>query len=101
MIGFGLIGIKHLATITDSSNEKEIISVMKEFIETPKIGFILITQSIAERIRPDFEKLKLEKPLYPIIIELPDKHGELTEREDPIRILIKRAIGMDVVKTNQ
>ena len=59
-----------------------------------------ITQQIAETIRPELERLKIEKTLYPIFIELPDKTGELEGRVDPIKLLIKRAIGMEVVKGN-
>ena len=40
----------------------------------------------------------MDKALYPIIIELPDKTGELPGRIDPIKLLIRRAIGMEVVK---
>ncbi len=74
------------------------MKLINEFINKPNIGFIIITQQIAERIREELEKLKLEKSLYPIFIELPDKTGELTDRVDPIRLLIRRAIGMEVVK---
>jgi V/A-type H+-transporting ATPase subunit F len=98
VIGFGLTGIKHLLTIEDDYDDKDIIISIKELIETPNVGFIIITQTIAERIRTDFERLKLEKPLYPIIIELPDKRGELPDHVDPIRNLIRRAIGMEVIK---
>ena len=100
IIGFGLTGIKHLVMIEDDFEDKEIFISIRELIETPNIGFIIITQRIAERIRSDFERLKVEKPLYPIIIELPDKRGELPDHEDPIKNLIKRAIGMEVVKGN-
>ena len=98
VIAFGLTGIKHLISIDDNTNDKEIISSIKQFINTPEIGFVLITQPIAERIRLDFERIKSEKSLYPIFIELPDKHGEKEDREDPIKTLIRRAIGMDVIK---
>jgi vacuolar-type H+-ATPase subunit F/Vma7 len=42
-----------------------------------------------------------EKPLYPIFIELPDKRGELPERVDPIKVLIRRAIGMEITKSKE
>lgn len=98
VIAFGLTGIKQLITIDDKSDNMEIINSIKKFIENSDIGFVILTQSIAERIREDFERLKQEKSLYPIFIELPDKHGEMPDRVDPIKILIRRAIGMDVVK---
>ncbi len=99
VIGFGLTGIKYLTTITPESDNNEIILKIKGYIKNEEIGFVIITQSIAERIRPEFERLKQDKPLYPIFIELPDKRGELAERIDPIKILIRRAIGMEIVKS--
>ena len=98
IIGFGLTGVKYLTTVSSDSDDKEILTSISEYIETPGIGFVIITQSLAERIRTDFERLKLDKPLYPIFIELPDKTGELADRIDPIKTLIRRAIGMEIVK---
>jgi vacuolar-type H+-ATPase subunit F/Vma7 len=99
VIGFSLAGIKHISIIEEQAENQKIMDTIKEFINIPEIGFMIITQKIAEQIRDDLEKLKLEKTLYPIIIELPDKHGEVPDRVDPIRLLIRRAIGMEVIKS--
>jgi V/A-type H+-transporting ATPase subunit F len=101
VIGFGLTGIKYLTTISEDTDNSEIILSIKGYIKNDEIGFIILTQSIAERIRPEFERIKLDKTLYPIFIELPDKRGELPDRVDPIKSLIRRAIGMEIVKENQ
>jgi vacuolar-type H+-ATPase subunit F/Vma7 len=99
VIGFGLAGIKHLSLIPDDLEDHEIKEAIKTYILNSEIGFVIITQKIAERVREDFEKIKAEKALYPIFIELPDKTGELPERIDPIKVLIRRAIGMEIVKS--
>jgi V/A-type H+-transporting ATPase subunit F len=98
VIGFGLAGIKYLTTVSKTTDDKEILKLINEYIDSPEIGFVLITQEIAERVRADFERLKIDKALYPIFIELPDKTGELPDRIDPIKSLIRRAIGMEIVK---
>ena len=98
VIGFGLTGIKYLSIVTESTDNKEIIQFVKESIENPEIGFVLVTEQVAERIRSDFERLKQDKPLYPIFIELPNKRGGVPNRVDPIKTLIRRAIGMEIVK---
>ena len=98
VIGFGLTGIKYLSLIPDDFADHEIKKAITNYILNPEIGFVIITQKIAERVREDFEKIKAEKALYPIFIELPDKTGELPERIDPIKVLIRRAIGMEIVK---
>ena len=97
-IGFGLTGIKYLTVIYENTDDKEIMDHIKKYIQNQRLGFVLINQGIAERIRHNFEQLKLTKPLYPIFIEIPDKHGELPDREDPIKSLIRRAIGMEITK---
>jgi V/A-type H+-transporting ATPase subunit F len=101
VIGFGLAGIKNLIIVKKDTDKLEIINSIKGLIKTPDLGFIIITQQIAESVRAELERMKQEKSLYPILIELPDKRGELPERVDPIRLLIKRAIGMEVVKGAQ
>lgn len=98
IIGFGLTGVKYLTTISKNTDNKEILNLIVKYIDSQELGFVIITQAIAERVRADFERLKNEKPLYPIFIELPDKNGELPDREDPIKDLIRRAIGMEIVK---
>ena len=98
VMGFGLAGVKYLVTVYDDTENTEIVFSLKDFMKIPEIGFVIITQSIAERIRSELEILKLDKPLYPIFIELPDKHGTVPDHVDPIRELIRRAIGMEVVK---
>lgn len=98
VIGFGLTGIKYLTTIEPDTDKSEIILTIKGYIKNEEIGFIIISQSIAEMVRTEFERMKLDKHLYPIFIELPDKRGELPDRIDPIKSLIRRAIGMEIVK---
>ena len=70
VIGFGLTGVKYLSPISDSDSDDELIMVIKEYIQNNKIGFVLITQNVAERVRQVFEIIKQTKPLYPIFIEL-------------------------------
>jgi vacuolar-type H+-ATPase subunit F/Vma7 len=50
---------------------------------------------IAEGIRKHMEREKQFKPLYPIIVEIPDKGGFPEGAEDPIRKLIKRTTGVE------
>jgi V/A-type H+-transporting ATPase subunit F len=100
IIGFGLTGIKLLSIVAETADNKKILQFVKESIENPEIGFVLITEQVAERIRSEFERLKQDKPLYPIFIELPNKRGGVPDRVDPIKTLIRRAIGMEIVKEN-
>ena len=68
VIGFGLAGIKHKIVVEKGTDKIEILNSIKGLIKTPGVGFIIITQQIAETIRPEHERLKIEKTLYPIFL---------------------------------
>lgn len=92
VLGFSLTGIKDLYPVEDSEKAKE---VLKEIMNDPDIGVIILSERYAVDLREDIKRLREQRPLYPIMIEIPDKKGPI-EKEDPIRLLIKRAVGLDV-----
>jgi len=95
-LGFAMAGIKHTFNVeTGGKGAKEAI---ESCLADPEIGIVVITERVADSIREDINKLKFDKTLYPIIIEIPDKKGEIPGRKDPISLLIKRAIGVEVTK---
>ncbi len=95
-LGFAMAGIKH--TFHVEPGAKDAKDAMESCLSNPDIGIVIITERVADSIREDIDKLKLDKTLYPIIIEIPDKQGEIPGRKDPISVLIKRAIGVEVTK---
>ncbi|PKK85929.1 MAG: hypothetical protein CVT48_03295 [Thermoplasmata archaeon HGW-Thermoplasmata-1] len=58
------------------------------------IGVIIITERLADTIRSDIDKWRHDHT-FPVIIEIPDKGGPIPGRTDPIRDLIKRAVGIE------
>jgi V/A-type H+-transporting ATPase subunit F len=90
--GFALTGIKDLYAVTDKEEAK---SALAELMENSEIGVIIITERFSQVLQPDIRRWREEKPLYPLIVEIQDKKGRI-EREDPIRLLIKRAVGLDI-----
>jgi vacuolar-type H+-ATPase subunit F/Vma7 len=98
VIGFSLAGIKITYTIPVSDREegwKTAKEAVTDVMSREDIGILIITVKIAEGIRRHIEKEKLFKPLYPIIVEIPDKGGFPEGAEDPIRKLIKRTTGVE------
>lgn len=91
-LGFALTGIKDLYPV---SNRDEAKSALSEVMQNPDMGVLIITERYAHSLREDIKRWREEKPLYPLIVEVQDKKGPLT-REDPIRLLIKRAVGLDI-----
>ncbi len=92
VMGFALTGIKDLYVVEDGEEAKQALS---ELMQNPDIGLVIITERYAHSLKENIRRWREEKPLYPLIIEIQDKSGKM-DREDPIRMLIKRAVGIDV-----
>lgn len=90
--GFALAGIKDLYAV---DNREEAKRALAEVMENPDMGVVIITERYALYLTDDIRRWREEKPLYPLIVEIQDKKGKV-EREDPIRVLIKRAVGLDI-----
>lgn len=91
-LGFALTGIKDLYAV---ENREEAKSALAEVMQNSEIGVVIITERYAHSLRADIARWREEKPLYPLLVEVSDKKGKMT-REDPIRLLIKRAVGLDI-----
>lgn len=91
-LGFALTGIKDLYA---AENREEAKSALAEVMQNPEIGVVIITERYAHSLREDIGRWREEKPLYPLLVEVSDKKGKMI-REDPIRLLIKRAVGLDI-----
>ena len=91
--GFMLGGIKEGYPITTTEEAEK---TLNELMKTD-ISIIIITEKLGEALRTTIEKLTREKPL-PMIIEIPDKSGPIERESEPLRELIKRVIGVEMVK---
>lgn len=91
-LGFALTGIKDLYTV---DNREEAKSALASVMQNSDIGVVIITERYAHSLRSDIERWREERPLYPLLVEVSDKKGKMT-KEDPIRLLIKRAVGLDI-----
>ena len=89
---FRLAGIKDIYIPKDDTLKK-----WDEMIQRNDIGLILITERISEDIKKKINDFRLKNTI-PIIIEIPDKHGRITDHIDYISNLIKKAVGVDLIK---
>ncbi len=93
-VGFSLAGVNEVFTPEDDYEAKKILD---RSLETPDVGVILLSESIAEEIREHLrQKKKRREEIYPVIVELPDKEGPVKGKEDPLQDKIKRAVGVDI-----
>ncbi|MCD6276335.1 V-type ATP synthase subunit F [Euryarchaeota archaeon ex4484_178] len=91
--GFQLAGIKDVYECEDSWRAKEILEEIRDMKD---VAIVLIPTIISKEIRDFINEWKREKGIYPVILEIPDRKE--IEYEDPMRELVRRAIGIDILK---
>ncbi|MCQ6254713.1 V-type ATP synthase subunit F [Methanocaldococcus sp.] len=84
--GFRLAG---LTDVYEVKNKEEAIKALKDLENNDNIAFIIITERIAENLKDEI------KNINKYIVEIPDKYGKI-ERVDPIKELIRKAIGVTI-----
>ncbi len=89
-LGFSLVGVE--SVIADS--EKEILNTFRKVKDRSDIGIFLITERLAQKARPFLNKILHEKG-GPLILEIPDRHGFLSEK-GPVESLVVSALGIKV-----
>lgn len=91
--GFMLGGIKEGYPVKDIEEAGKTLDelVKKDF------SIIITTEKIGDELRSTITKFTSERAL-PLIIEIPDKTGSIERESDPLRELIKRVIGVEMVK---
>lgn len=91
--GFMLGGIK------DGYPVKNMEEAEKTFDKLVNSDFsiIITTEKIGDELRTTIDGITKEKAL-PMIIEIPDKTGSIERETEPLSELIKRVIGVELVK---
>ncbi len=91
--GFRLGGIDKVHSVSNTEEaEKAINDLINE-----EVSIIITTEKIGDELRGFIDRVTRNKTL-PIIVEIPDKTGPIERKADPIRELVKRAIGIETIK---
>lgn len=88
VLGFGLAGVRGRRVRT----REEASSAFREALEDRENAIILITERIAELIRPQVDRYVFKED-FPLIVEIPDWEGKLSSRP-PLRETVNAAIGI-------
>ena len=91
--GFRLGGVKKAEVVNTT---EEAIAAFDKFLDE-EISIIIITQVWVNEMR-DYIDRKIGSSVLPMIIEIPDKDGSFEGSSDQINALIKRVIGVEMVK---
>jgi V/A-type H+-transporting ATPase subunit F len=92
VVGFQLAGVKD-SHIVESPEDARV--ALRDLAEDKESGLIIITERLADKIRSDISEIT-EGKVTPIIVEIPDKGGPIEKKVDPIKELIKRAVGIEI-----
>lgn len=87
---FRLAGIKRIYGIEDGKEN------LKKILLDESVGVLIVTEKFAEDNRKFVDDHRLSKKMTPIVVEVPDVAGPVKREIDPIKELIRRAIGAEI-----
>ncbi len=90
--GFRLAGVNEWF---EAENGKEALPAIKEKFKEKDTGLIIVTEKIYAEIEDDIKRLT-EKRVTPMIVAIPDSKGFFEERIDPIKELVRKAVGIEI-----
>jgi len=90
--GMALAGVKR---IYRADTGEEVEAAIKEAMENPDTGMIIITESLAKKVKNRKLINMMDSSISPVFVLVP-AHGEQEMYVDVLRRLIIRAVGMDI-----
>ncbi|MFO7889231.1 MAG: V-type ATP synthase subunit F [bacterium] len=90
VLGFSLAGIEGKVV----ANKEETREALNKAFNIEGIGIIIITERTAQTIRQQVDQHILKKS-FPLIIEIPDRHGPVEGKSD-IKDMVSKAVGISI-----
>ena len=90
VLGFGMVGVRGQA----AENPWDAKEAFSRAISDKEVGIIIITERIAGLIRSTIDRF-LFKEAFPLIVEIPDRSGAVSERMG-IREIVTATIGIKI-----
>jgi V/A-type H+-transporting ATPase subunit F len=88
VLSFGMVGVSGKV----ATNPDEATNTFQEILEDKEVGIIIVTESVADMMRPTVEKYLLTVS-FPLIVEIPDRKGTKPGRPG-IKEMVNAAIGI-------
>jgi len=88
-VGFRLAG---LTDVYEVENPEEALKTIEELDRREDIGLIIISEKLGDTLRDKLSKVST------YIVEVPDKDGPIIREHDPIRDLVRKAVGIELKK---
>jgi len=88
VLGFGVVGVNGKV----AANPDQAQRAFKATLQDKDAGIIIITERIADMIRPMVDKF-LFTASFPLVVEIPDRNGSKPDRPG-IKEMVNTAIGI-------
>jgi V/A-type H+-transporting ATPase subunit F len=88
VLGFGMVGVKGKI----AANQKQAEEAFEEALKESEVGIVIITERIAELIRPQVDRYIFAEK-FPLIVEITDRKGPI-EGKPSLRKMVNDAIGI-------
>ncbi|WP_456475802.1 V-type ATP synthase subunit F [Candidatus Pyrohabitans sp.] len=92
VVGFRLAGVREGYPV---DSPEEALERLREIVKKDEVGLVIVTERLVDKIRGDVDRL-LEKRNFPLLVEIPDKKGAIEKKVDPLKELVRRAVGVDI-----
>ncbi len=92
VLGFKLAGVKDAIETQDAAKAVE---SLRGLFKDKEMGLIIISEKLADDLRDEIDRLT-EGVVTPLVVEIPDKGGTIEKKVDPIRELVRRAVGVEI-----
>ncbi len=90
--GFRLAGVKKGYVAEEVEDAKK---VLNEVARDSEVSLIILTERLAQELRKEISYLT-ESRVTPLIVEIPDKFGPIEGKVDPIKELVRKAVGVEI-----
>ncbi len=90
VLGFGIVGVAGKVAL----NSDEAENAFQEILDDREIGIIIITEPVADMIRPIVDKYLFAES-FPLVVEIPDRGGRDPARPG-IKEMVNEVIGINI-----
>ena len=92
IIGLRLAGVRD-SYLVESPHQAE--EMLRKVLQDQDVGLVILTEKIADKVRDMINDFTSQRT-FPVIVEIPDKRGTEQGRRDPLKDIIRRAVGLEV-----
>ena len=92
VIGLRFAGVKDSYPVETPEEAKE---ALRKTFQDESVGLIILTEKLGDQLR-DIIVDYTSQHTFPVVIEVPDKRGTEKGRRDPLKDMIRRAVGIEL-----